>query len=288
MKKVMVFAGHRKGGLVFTSDETRRDWEWSKLHFKAWKVLHMNLDALDGRLHTSAVHDVFGPSTHYSDDFGDTWTQTEKSPTFERPSKSGRPLGTPDEASAPEESTAKQESVISTWNITPGTAAEPRVLYAGIQPGALFISKDRGNTWEINTGLYDHPHRGTWFPVAGGLALHTILTHPTDTQQMWIAVSTSGCYYTDDGGDTWTPRNKNVRADFLPEKFPEYGQCVHRIAMHPNVPEHLYQQNHCGMYRSDNRGLDWIDIGEGALPSRFGFPIVVHPHDPDTIHIVPE
>ena len=105
---------------------------------------------------------------------------------------------------------------------------------------------------------------------------------------MWVAISTGGCYYTSDNGETWTPRNQNVRADFLPQKYPEYGQCVHKIAQHPTLPERLYQQNHCGMYRSDNAGLEWIDIGAGQLPSRFGFPIVVHPHDPDTIFIVPE
>jgi len=288
MKKVMVFAGTRKGGLVFTSDESRQEWSWSKLHFKAWRVLHMRLDPRDNRLHASAIHPVFGPSTHFSDDFGDTWTQADKSPVFERPSNSGRPLSSPDEAMDPDEAVKKPEEVISTWNITPGRVDEPGVLYAGVQPGALFKSTDRGLTWEINEALYDHPHRDDWFPGAGGLAMHTVLPHPTDHQRMWVAVSTGGCYYTGDGGKTWSPRNKNVRADFLPDHYPEYGQCVHKIAVHPDHPERMYQQNHCGVYRSDNGGLDWIDIGEGKLPSRFGFPIVVHPHDSDTIFIVPE
>jgi photosystem II stability/assembly factor-like uncharacterized protein len=103
-----------------------------------------------------------------------------------------------------------------------------------------------------------------------------------------VAISTGGCYRSDDGGETWQPRNQNVRADFLPEKFPEYGQCVHKITMHPNQPNVLYQQNHCGIYRSDNGGDEWIDIGEGKLPSRFGFPIAVHPHEPQTIYIALE
>ncbi len=105
---------------------------------------------------------------------------------------------------------------------------------------------------------------------------------------MYVAISTGGTYRTDDGGQTWTPHNKGVRADFMPEKFPEYGQCVHKIAMHPSRPDVLYQQNHCGMYRSDNGGKDWIDIGEGRLPTRFGFPVVVHPHEPKTVYVIPE
>jgi hypothetical protein len=288
MSEVKVFVGTRKGGLIFTSDEARQEWSCSDLHFKAWNVLHMNLDVRDQRLHVSTTHDVFGPSTHYSDDYGKTWTQAEISPAFEAPSSAGRPLGSPDEAMEPDKAIQEPEKVIKTWNITPGRKSEPGVLYAGIQPAALFRSSDRGQTWEINESLYHHPHRETWFPGAGGLALHTILPHPTDHQKMWVAISTGGCYFTDDGGVSWNPRNKNVRTDFLPNPFPEYGQCVHKIVAHPSQPERLYQQNHCGVYRSDNGGLDWIDIGESKLVSRFGFPITVHPHDPDTIYIVPE
>lgn len=105
---------------------------------------------------------------------------------------------------------------------------------------------------------------------------------------MWVGISTGGCYRTDDGGVTWIPRNKNVRADFHPEKFPEYGQCLHKMGMHPSQPDVLYQQNHCGVYRSDDAGDTWIDIGDGKLPSRFGFPIAVHPHDPKTVYVALE
>ncbi len=288
MKKVWLFAGTRKGGLIFSSDESRRDWSVSDLHFKAWNVMHMRMDRRDRRLHAAAVHPVFGPSTHYSDDLGAQWTQAESAPAFSRPSASGRPAGTVAEAGDLEEIKTRPEKVVRPWHIQPGRDNEPGVLYAGVQPAALFISSDSGVTWQINEALYDHPHRGTFFPGAGGLALHTIIPHPSDQNRMWVAISTGGCYYTADGGESWSPRNKNVLADFGGEKFPEYGQCVHKMVMHPSHPERLYQQNHCGMYRSDDGGLNWIDIGEGKLPSRFGFPIAVHPHDPDTIYIVPE
>ncbi len=288
MKKVLLFAGTRKGGLILTSDESRCQWDASDLHFKAWNMMHMIMDPRDQRMHAPVVHDVFGPSTHYSDDLGETWTQAEQPPTFDRPATAHRPIGTPDEAREPEEALQKPEEVIKVWKIEPGREGEPDTLYAGVEPAALFKSIDRGQTWVINQSLYDHPHRADWFPGAGGLCLHTILPHPSDPQQMWVAISTGGCYYTADGGGTWNPRNKNVRADFLPDKFPEYGQCVHKIVMHPGNPQRLYQQNHCGMYRSDNGGESWIDIGEGKLPSRFGFPIVVHPHEPKTIYLVPE
>jgi hypothetical protein len=174
------------------------------------------------------------------------------------------------------------------WNIKPGRVNEPDVLYAGAQPASLFISRDRGETWTMNENLYDHPQRGEWNPGNGGLCLHTILLDPGDLKRMYIAVSAAGCYRTDDGGQTWKPHNKNVRADFMPNKYPEFGQCVHKMTLHPSNPNVVYQQNHCGVYRSDNGGEDWMDIGDGKLPSRFGFPIAVHPTEPKTIYVVLE
>jgi photosystem II stability/assembly factor-like uncharacterized protein len=234
------------------------------------------------------VHDVYGPSTHYSDDFGESWTQGKKAPIFFRPSKSSRPLGTPEEAKSPEEAKEQIEKVLKVWHIRPAGMDKPGILYAGVEPAALFISLDRGETWQLNESLYDHPHRADWFPGAGGLCLHTIIPDPVNPERIYVAVSTGGCYRTDDGGKTWKPYNKNVRADFLPNKFPEYGQCVHKMVIHPERPETIFQQNHCGVYRSDNQGKDWIDIGDQKLPSRFGFPIAIHPHDPETIYIVLE
>jgi hypothetical protein len=286
--KIFVFAGTRKGGFIFSSDEGREEWHMSDIQFKGWNVMHMILDSRDNRLHAAVVHDVYGPSTHFSDDFGSSWMQAQHSPIFLKDSISGRPLGTPSEVKDPESTKKTPEEVNKVWNITPGRIDEPGVLFAGIEPGALFRSEDRGETWTLNEGLYNHPHRKDWFPGAGGLGLHTIILDPTNKQRMYIAVSTGGCYRTDDGGNSWQACNKNVRADFLPEKFPEFGQCVHKMVLHPNRPQVLYQQNHCGVYRSDNAGDDWIDIGEGKLPSRFGFPIAVHPHDPETIYVVLE
>ena len=290
-KQVMVFVGTTKGGFVFTSDEKRKKWQMSDIQFKGWNVMHMQMDPRDQRLHAATSHFVYGPTTHHSDDFGKTWTQARQSPALARASKSGRPASTMDEAFRSEGGESiqeKPEKMIKVWNIKPGRASEPNVLYAGAQPASLFKSTDRGETWTLNENLYDHPQRGEWNPGAGGLTLHTILLDPTNDQRMYIAVSAAGCYRTDDGGQTWKPYNKNVRADFMPDKFPEFGQCVHKMTMHPSTPNVLYQQNHCGVYRSDNFGEDWIDIGGDKLPSRFGFPVAVHPTDPRTIYIVLE
>jgi photosystem II stability/assembly factor-like uncharacterized protein len=231
---------------------------------------------------------VYGPTTHYSDDLGQTWKQSPAPPRFTRPSASGRPGGTPEEAYSGKPIPETPEQVLQVWNIEPGRADEPDVLYAGVQPAALFKSTDRGESWVLNESLYDHPQRGKWNPGAGGLCLHSIVLDPRDHNRMYVAVSAAGVYRTDDGGQSWQPRNKNVLADFAAKTYPEFGQCVHKLALHPSRPDVLFQQNHCGVYRSDDCGDDWIDIGEGKLPSRFGFPIVVHPHDPQTIYVMLE
>lgn len=286
--EVLVLIGTRKGGFILSSDSKRETWKLNGPIFKGWNVMHMIFDQRDQRLHAAVVHDVYGPSTHYSDDFGESWTQGREAPSFPRPSSASRPLGTPEEAKEPQEAQKQAEKVLKVWHIKPAGEDKPGVLYAGVEPAALFTSTDRGESWQVNEGLYDHPHRAEWFPGGGGLCLHTIVPDPINPERIYVAISTGGCYRTDDGGETWAPYNKNVRADFLPDKFPEYGQCVHKIAIHSNRPNVLFQQNHCGVYRSDNQAQEWIDIGEGKLPSRFGFPIAIHPHEPETIYIVLE
>ena len=288
--KVMVMVGTEKGGFIYTSDAQRKQWSVSDMQFKGWTVMDMLMDPRDQRMHAAVASYVYGPTTHYSDDHGKTWQQAKQVPAFTRPSAMGRPYGSVEEAFArqPAHATATEE-VMKVWNITPGRPEEPDVLYAGIQPAALFKSTDRGVTWALVESLYDHPQRAQWNPGAGGLCLHSIVLDPTNPQRMYIAISAAGMYRTDDGGQTWQPRNKNVLVEFDGEKqYPEFGQCVHKLKMHPSQPEVLYQQNHCGVYRSDNHGDDWIDLGEGKLPSRFGFPIAVHPHDPRTIYIALE
>jgi len=150
----------------------------------------------------------------------------------------------------------------------------------------LARSLDAGETWTVVRGLLDHPHRSRWTPGGGGLCLHTIVLDPARADRMWVGISTGGVYRTDDGGRTWAARNKGIRAEFLPEKYPEFGQCVHKIVQHPGRPETLFLQNHWGLYRSDDAGDSWQDIARG-VPSDFGFPMAIHPRDPETVYIVP-
>src|SRR5207247_1758600 len=130
------------------------------------------------------------------------------------------------------------------------------------------------------------PHRPRWAPGNGGLTLHTIATDPTNKARVYVAISAAGIYKTDDGGHSWRALNRGIRTVHQPEKYPEFGQCVHKFVMHPARPERLFLQNHWGLYRSDDGAESWKDIANG-VPSDFGFAMVMHPHNPDCVYILP-
>src|SRR5258708_34498715 len=127
-------------------------------------------------------------------------------------------------------------SLKNIWQISLGRPDEPDVLYCGVEPAALFESRDAGETWSLVRGLFDHPHRPRWMPGNGGLMLHTILPDPVNKDRMTVAVSAAGGYVTEDGGGSWQARNRNIRTLFFPRKYPRFGQSIHKIAMHRRPP----------------------------------------------------
>ena len=150
------------------------------------------------------------------------------------------------------------------------------VVYAGVEPAALFRSDDGGESFRLVEELWDHEHRPQWEPGGGGLCLHTILPDPAGGPRMAVAVSAAGFYRTLDG-TSWEAANTGIKAPFLPEPTPEFGQCVHKVDRHPSEPDTLFLQHHWGVYRSDDFGGEWREIGADALPSTFGFPVVADP-----------
>jgi photosystem II stability/assembly factor-like uncharacterized protein len=177
--------------------------------------------------------------------------------------------------------------VAAVWHLAPGPAAEPDTIYAGIEPAGLFVSRDAGQSWHPVSSLNGHPTTRAWQPAGGALALGAIQHDPRDPRRLYCSVSAGGVYRSGDGGASWRPLNRGTRADFLPDPEPEAGQCVHQLRLHPALPDRLYQQNHCGVYRSDDGGEHWIDISAG-LPSRFGYVLALDPADADVAYVIPE
>ena len=155
-------------------------------------------------------------------------------------------------------------------------------------PPRCSLSDDGGMNWQEIRSVADHPTSKHWFPGMGGLCLYSMALDELNPARMWVGISAAGVYGTSDGGESWKPLNKGVRADFIPDEVDlEFGQCPHKLPGHPQKDGLLYQQNHCGTYRSDDGGKVWIDITDG-LPSRFGLALGLHPHDPNTLYVLPE
>jgi hypothetical protein len=225
-------------------------------------------DPRNRRLLAGKTSFFWGTGVIYSDDLGKTWVEPE-APNLKFPSDI-------------------DASIKQAWQIVPAGADEPDTVYVGVEPASLFRSSDGGQSFELVRGLWDHPHRPTWQPGGGGLCLHTILIDKRDPRKLTVAISAAGVYKSDDRGASWRSSNKGIRADFLPEdqRYPEYGQCVHKVARDAHNPDTLFLQNHGGIYRSDDDGSTWNDIGAG-VPSDFGFPMVAHPHKASTAYVIP-
>lgn len=262
---MLLLVGTAKGLFTYQSDDRSR-WETTGPHLPGKEINHATFDPRTKTIFATANDPWFGSRLAYSKDMGKTWVESESGPRFE------------------ENGGLKLDRL---WHLEPGRASEPGVIYCGVAPAALFRSDDDGATWSEVEGLTSHPSRERWQPGAGGLCLHSIVLDPEDDKRMWVGISAVGVFRTDDGGATWQTQNKGVRAEFQPEKYPEFGQCVHHlVAAATNGDRRLYQQNHCGVYRSDDQGASWEEITEG-LPSDFGFPMAAHPQDPNSVYVVP-
>ncbi|HEX7970014.1 MAG TPA: sialidase family protein [Stellaceae bacterium] len=261
-KRVLVLVGTKKGAFILEGDAARRSWELRGPFCETWPMNHVIADPVSGTIYGGGGNAWFGPAVWKSTDLGASWTHSSEGLAYE----------------------AGAEPIKSVWSVAPAAGT----LYAGVEPAGLFRSDDGARSWRHIAGLRNHPSRPKWQPGGGGLILHSLVPHPSDARQLWVAISTAGVFHTADGGETWEARNRGTRADYLPpqERYPEYGQCVHCLVMAPGKPDRLYQQNHCGMYRSDDGGRRWESI-EAGLPSTFGFPAAVHPRDPATLYLLP-
>lgn len=265
---LVLFVGTQKGLFLVRYDSTSNRWVIEGPRIAGYEILHAWLDPRDGQTaYAAAYHLIWGTHIYRSDDRGSTWLALQEVPCHAIDSY--------------------EQQVKAVWFIQPGHPAQREFLYGGIDPPGLFVSRDRGESWTPVVGINHHSTRDTWEPARGGFAIHSICVDPNRPERIYIAVSAGGVYRSDDAGATWVPANRGVRAENLPERYPETGHNVHRLIMHPAKPERLYRQCYNGTYRSDDGAESWTEITPG-LPSDFGYAIVTDPHDPDTVYQIPE
>jgi hypothetical protein len=277
---IRIWVGTRKGAFVFSSKD-RKKWDTGGPFFAGQEVHHVAQDAREPKRHYAAVGNAwFGPHLHASGNGGKTWKISEKG--LEVKGIVGKSWQASEKGMELKE--VPDATLKRIWQIRPGAADEPGVVYLGGDPGVLFRSGDHGANWEMVPGLNHHATRAKWNPGAGGMMVHSI--ECLDQGRLVVGISAAGAFRSSDSGKTWEAFNGNVRVDFAPEKFPEVGQCVHKLKAHPRHPEALYQQNHCGVYRAGFSDKEWQDISKG-LPSRFGFALAVPAAEKDTLFTIP-
>lgn len=276
MSGVRVLVGTRKGAFLLTSDAKRERWKIDGPHFAGWELYHLKGSPVNpDRLYASQSSGWFGQLIQRSDDGGATWQPVGNEFRYD---------GTPGTHQW-FDGTQHPWEFKRVWHLEP-SLNDPDTVYAGVEDAALFRSTDGGATWQELSGLRNHETGPQWQPGAGGMCLHTVLLDPSRPGRIIIAISAAGAFRADDGGATWTPINRGLKSEYIPDPEAAVGHCVHRIARHPSRPHVLFMQKHWDIMRSDDAGDSWREVS-GNLPTDFGFPIDVHAHEPETIYVVP-
>ncbi len=264
MSRTLLIVGTRKGCFLLESDADRRDWAVRGPFCEGWPVYHAIHDPSSGAIYAAAASEWHGSAVWRSPDLGESWSHSSEGLAYD--ADSGRKL-----------------SKVSTLAVDDGQ------LLAGVEAPGIFESRDSGATWSVLSTLAGEPGSEGWDDPGnqppGHLGISALMFDRDQDARFWAIVQGVGLFETPDGGKSWTPRNRNLRADW-PREHDEVGFCVHKLVRSPVDGDRMYQQNHVGMWRSDDRAHSWVEITEG-LPTEFGFAAATHPRDRDTFYVVP-
>jgi photosystem II stability/assembly factor-like uncharacterized protein len=264
MSRTLLVIGTRKGCFLLESDADRRDWTLRGPFCEGWPVYHAIHDPSSGAIYAAAASEWLGSSVWRSPDLGETWTQSSEGLTYDAESE-------------------RKVSKVSTLAVNDGR------LLVGVEAPGIFESRDDGATWSLLSTLAGQPGSEVWDDPAhqppGHLGISALMFDDDDPARFWAIVQGIGLFETADDAESWTPRNRGLRADW-PREHEEVGFCVHKLVRSPVDGKRMYQQNHVGMHRTDDEGHSWTEITEG-LPTEFGFAAATHPHDRETFYVVP-
>jgi len=262
----------RKG--LFLAERGRTGWHPGRPQFPGEPVSQVLADPHDGTWYAALRLGHFGVKVKRSGDRGASWEDVA-APAF--PPK-------------PEEGPWKDDPGSWTLDMVWGLEAGNGELWAGCLPAGLFVSRDRGASWQLNESLWFRPERKEWF--GGGYdhaGIHSIVIDPRDGKHLTIAVSCGGVWQSFDGGASWANTSEGMDAGaYMPPERRHDGniQDVHRIAACRAQPDVLWAQHHGGIYRSADGGKSWQSLPT-PKPSAFGFAVAAHPRDPQRAWFVP-
>lgn len=271
MTPQQLILGTRKGLLIY--ERNGKSWEIVNESHVGAQVTYAAVDPRTHRLYACLQHGHWGPKLQCSEDQGKTW----------------RELPVPKYPEGVEYKPGKPAVLNYQWSLAFGSADQAGRLYLGTVPGGLFQSDDHGESFQLVESLWNHPSRmEQWF--GGGMnepGIHSILVDPRNDQRISIGVSVAGMFVTEDGGKSWSPKNKGLTAEFLPSADVEVGHDPHLIVQCESEPDVLWQQNHCGIFMTRDGGANWRSVSKKGEPPHFGFAVAVDPNDGNRAWVVP-
>ena len=268
-----VYVGTAKGLIIYDLDQEGNSLG-EIIHFKGFNVSMVYNDPRNERLWVGVSHKHWGQKLHYSDDSGESWIEVSV-PTY-----SG--------ATMPDGSTDKLRQI---WCMHHGGYDKPNHLWLGTEPGGLFHSSDNGESFSLVSGLWEHPSRKNqheWFGTGGDHPfIHSIIVDPRDSDHVYVAVSCAGVFETRDSGNSWVPRNNGLVAAYLPNPSVEVGHDPHLLLMPESSPNVLWQQNHCGIFHSDDEAINWNEVSDKSVNAFYGFAIAIDDDDSGSAWVIP-
>jgi photosystem II stability/assembly factor-like uncharacterized protein len=301
-----ILLGTRKGTVIV---------ERSGAAFRARPIAHAGIsvsyaarDPRDGTLWASLDHGHWGPKLSRSRDAGSSW---EDAPSIKYPEGSRYvaqylPLPNEDPETNAKRPKYKDAALLKVWYLEFGGSEQPGVIHAGTIPGGLFTSTDGGDSWELNRPLWNHESRGGdlfageathenhWGGTPAAVAygefapgIHSIVVDPRDPEHLYVAVSSAGVLESSDGGRSWLGRNKGMLMDYLPNPEAEWGHDPHFVTACRSDPACMWQQNHCGVFFSEDGARSWRKVSDSKVAVHFGFPIAVDQRRGRTAWVVP-
>lgn len=301
-----ILLGTRKGTVIVQRNST--GWQPQPIAHEGIPVCYAARDPRDGSLWASLDHGHWGPKLSRSRDAGASWQDVASIKYPEGARHIVQYLPTPDfDPQAPEAEPQYQDATVyKIWHIAFGTAEQPGRLYAGTIPGGLFVSDDGGDSWELNRPLWNHQSRGgdlfsgaassetQWRGTPASIdygvfepGIHSIVVNPVNPDHLYVAASSAGVLETTDGGKTWAGRNVGMRMDYLPNPEAEWGHDPHFVTACQGQPQHLWQQNHCGVFYSEDGAQNWKKVSAAEQGVHFGFPVAVDAQDGRSAWVVP-
>jgi photosystem II stability/assembly factor-like uncharacterized protein len=296
-----ILVGSRKG--TFIAEKTGGRWQPRLAGHAGMGVNFVASDPHRGALWAALGHGHWGAKLSRSTDGGASWSDATqiKYPEGARHLVPPAPSEDDDPKAPPKKAILKDATLLKLWVLAFGP---PGHIYVGTIPGGLFVSRDGGETFELNRPLWNHESRGgnlfegegtgetRWFgtPAAEGEfapGIHSIVIDPRNPERVLVAISTAGVLETTDGGNTWRSRNKGLQMDYQPDPNAEWGHDPHSVELCPADPDHVWQQNHCGVFYSSDGAATWRKVSRPENGVHFGFPVAVDAKDGKTAWVVP-